>query len=199
MWPWSSVRLPVYVTSSRSWLTCFAASPVPLRNTTLPHLRDGFSRNLVARLKLPHVASTMSEADAEASTTNLALLKGYFPARALPKGAVLELYYSHRKQAVQFQTRVSPIHCAAMHHCVSFFSANTDMFGSRAAHRRNRTHRRRQRSWARCRTAHSPSSCYCPTSATVSKSQQNCERASHLAWLASRAAARSHRVSCHCT
>lgn len=41
---------------------------VPLRNTNLPHLRDGFSRALVARMKLPHVSGAISEEDSEVSS-----------------------------------------------------------------------------------------------------------------------------------
>ena len=34
---------------------------VPLRNTSLPHLRDGFSRALVARMKVPSVAAAFDD------------------------------------------------------------------------------------------------------------------------------------------
>lgn len=49
-------------------LTHAVFATVPLRNTNLPHLRDGFARGLTARLKLPHVSSAMSEADGDVST-----------------------------------------------------------------------------------------------------------------------------------
>lgn len=42
-------------------------SLVPLRNTSLPHLRDGFSRALVARMKVPSVAAAFDEQAGEVS------------------------------------------------------------------------------------------------------------------------------------
>ncbi|ORY75626.1 chalcone-flavanone isomerase-domain-containing protein [Leucosporidium creatinivorum] len=77
---------------------------VPLRNTNLPHLRDGFSRALVARMKLPHVSGALSEEQSESAGTALTELKGYFPGRTLPKGSPLELYFSSKK-TVLFQMR----------------------------------------------------------------------------------------------
>ncbi|KAK4705894.1 hypothetical protein P7C70_g309, partial [Phenoliferia sp. Uapishka_3] len=71
-----------------------AVTIVPLRNTTLPHLRDGFSRALVARLKLPHVASAMSPEETEAASTKLPELRSFFPGKALAKGTPLVCHFS---------------------------------------------------------------------------------------------------------
>lgn len=45
----------------------FAVIITPLRSTTLPHLRDGFARAIVARLKQPHVAASFSPEAGEVS------------------------------------------------------------------------------------------------------------------------------------
>ncbi|KAK4058017.1 hypothetical protein OIO90_000756 [Microbotryomycetes sp. JL221] len=81
---------------------------VPLRSTNLPHLRDGFARGLLARLKLPHVTSSMTEAENQAAPVAITEMRSLFPSRALPKGAPLELFYSASTKQIQFQSRNSP-------------------------------------------------------------------------------------------
>lgn len=58
MSPLSSVR-PVYL-SREAVLNAFVAT-VPLRNTSLGHLRDAFTRALLARLKVPRVAEALND------------------------------------------------------------------------------------------------------------------------------------------
>ncbi|GAA5918316.1 hypothetical protein JCM1841_002168 [Sporobolomyces salmonicolor] len=78
---------------------------VPLRNTSLPHLRDGFSRALVARMKVPSVAAAFDETVSERTGAALVEFKSFFPSRTLVKGAPLELYYSAVDRSVLFQLR----------------------------------------------------------------------------------------------
>ncbi|KAM0793265.1 hypothetical protein ACM66B_000727 [Microbotryomycetes sp. NB124-2] len=80
---------------------------VPLRNTNLPHLRDGFARGLLARLKLPHVTEAMTDAENEAAPAAITEMRSLFPSRTLLKGAPLELYYSAQDRQVQFQSRAA--------------------------------------------------------------------------------------------
>lgn len=85
---------------------------VPLRNTTLPHLRDGFSRALVARMKLPHVAESMDEAQSEVSST-AASSSSLFPFApslyclpSLARHGSLELTYSPSQAAAASLTEL---------------------------------------------------------------------------------------------
>ncbi|GAA5922437.1 Aim18p [Sporobolomyces koalae] len=81
---------------------------VPLRNTSLPHLRDGFSRALVARMKVPAVAAAFDEHASERTGAALVEFKSFFPNGNLAKGAPMELYYSAVNRSVQFQIRETP-------------------------------------------------------------------------------------------
>jgi hypothetical protein len=84
------------------------ALAVPLRNTSLAHLRDGFSRALVARLKNSRVADDLTAASgSEATGAALVDFKSFFPNKNLAKGMPLELYYSAKNRDVTFQLRVS--------------------------------------------------------------------------------------------
>ncbi|SCZ96317.1 BZ3500_MvSof-1268-A1-R1_Chr8-2g10113 [Microbotryum saponariae] len=74
----------------------------PLRTTTLAHLRDGFSRALIARMKLRRVTSTWSEKDGEEALESLSRLKGLFPSRKLNKGSQLSLFYRRQRREVEF-------------------------------------------------------------------------------------------------
>ncbi|SGY38807.1 BQ5605_C003g02076 [Microbotryum silenes-dioicae] len=74
----------------------------PLRTTTLAHLRDGFSRALIARMKLPRVTLTWSEKDGEEALESLSRLKGLFPSRKLDKGSQLRLFYRRQRREVEF-------------------------------------------------------------------------------------------------
>ncbi|GAA5883730.1 hypothetical protein JCM3774_001664 [Rhodotorula dairenensis] len=78
---------------------------IPLRNTSLSHLRDGFSRALVARLKVPRVSRESTEAMSEATGAALVDFKSFFPNKNLAKGMPLELYYSAKNRDVTFQLR----------------------------------------------------------------------------------------------
>ncbi|GAA5825381.1 hypothetical protein JCM10212_006732, partial [Sporobolomyces blumeae] len=78
---------------------------VPLRNTSLPHLRDGFSRALVARMKVPSVAATFDETASERTGAALVEFKSFFPSKSLAKGAPMELFYSAPKRSILFQIR----------------------------------------------------------------------------------------------
>ncbi|GAA6047176.1 hypothetical protein JCM3770_006936 [Rhodotorula araucariae] len=78
---------------------------IPLRNTSLPHLRDGFSRALVARMKVPQVAGAFTDAMNESTGVAMVQFKSFFPSRTLPKGLPLELYYSAKDRSILFQLR----------------------------------------------------------------------------------------------
>ncbi|GAA5846559.1 hypothetical protein JCM5353_005354 [Sporobolomyces roseus] len=81
---------------------------VPLRNTSLPHLRDGFSRALVARMKVPSVAAAFDEQAGERTGAALVAFKSFFPNGNLAKGAPMELFYSAVNRNVLFQIRETP-------------------------------------------------------------------------------------------
>ncbi|BGP36683.1 hypothetical protein JCM10449v2_000584 [Rhodotorula kratochvilovae] len=83
---------------------------IPLRNTSLPHLRDGFSRALVARMKVPHVSDTFTDAMNESTGAAMVQFKSFFPSRTLPKGLPLELYYSAKDRSILFQLRDEKTH-----------------------------------------------------------------------------------------
>ncbi|KAM0755457.1 hypothetical protein T439DRAFT_320150 [Meredithblackwellia eburnea MCA 4105] len=80
-----------------------AVTIVPLRNTSLPHLRDGFYRALIARLKLPQVISSMSPAELEESTSKLTELRSFFSSKSLAKGCPLVLHFDSRRGQVRFE------------------------------------------------------------------------------------------------
>ncbi|GAA6018137.1 hypothetical protein JCM11491_003331 [Sporobolomyces phaffii] len=81
---------------------------VPLRNTSLPHLRDGFSRALVARMKVPSVAAAFDEQAGERTGAALVEFKTFFPNGKLAAGAPMELFYSAVNRSVLFQIRETP-------------------------------------------------------------------------------------------
>ncbi|GAA5887692.1 hypothetical protein JCM6882_001499 [Rhodosporidiobolus microsporus] len=78
---------------------------VPLRNTSLLHLRDAFTRALVARMKIPRVVEQFTEQMNEATGAALVEFKTFFPSRSLNKGSPLELYYSAVDRSVLFQLK----------------------------------------------------------------------------------------------
>ncbi|GAA5995033.1 uncharacterized protein JCM10292_004498 [Rhodotorula paludigena] len=78
---------------------------IPLRNTSLPHLRDGFSRALVARMKNPRVSQEFTDAMNESTGAAMIEFKSFFPGKTLSKGMPLELYYSAVGRSVTFQLR----------------------------------------------------------------------------------------------
>ncbi|GAA5850242.1 hypothetical protein JCM8547_001057 [Rhodosporidiobolus lusitaniae] len=78
---------------------------VPLRNTSLGHLRDAFTRALLARMKVPRVAETMTPETTEQTGAALIEFKSFFPTKSLHKGSPLELYYSAVSRTVQVQAK----------------------------------------------------------------------------------------------
>ncbi|KAL8280982.1 hypothetical protein RQP46_006661 [Phenoliferia psychrophenolica] len=70
-----------------------AVTIVPLRNTSLTHLRDAFSRSLVARLKLAHVSSALTPEEMEAASTHLSELRTLFPGKQLDKGSSMVCHF----------------------------------------------------------------------------------------------------------
>ncbi|KPV78455.1 uncharacterized protein RHOBADRAFT_41001 [Rhodotorula graminis WP1] len=83
---------------------------IPLRNTSLPHLRDGFSRALVARMKVPRVSNEFTDTMNEATGAAMVDFKSFFPSRTVQKGMPLELYYSAKDRSVTFQLRDENTH-----------------------------------------------------------------------------------------
>ncbi|GAA5905215.1 chalcone isomerase domain-containing protein [Sporobolomyces salmoneus] len=82
---------------------------IPLRNTSLPHLRDGFSRALVARMKVPSVAAAFDEQVSERTGAALVEFKSFFPNGKLASGAPMEVYYSAPNRSILFQIRDASI------------------------------------------------------------------------------------------
>lgn len=80
----------------------FAVVIIPLRNTSLTHLRDAFARALVSRLKLPQVTSALTPEENEEAATALSTLQSFFPARALLKGHALNVFLSNSEGSLQF-------------------------------------------------------------------------------------------------
>ncbi|GAA5980672.1 hypothetical protein JCM10908_001728 [Rhodotorula pacifica] len=78
---------------------------IPLRNTSLSHLRDGFSRALVARMKVPRVSNEFTDSMNASTGAALVDFKSFFPNKNLAKGMPLELYYSAKERSVTFQLR----------------------------------------------------------------------------------------------
>ncbi|BGP12720.1 hypothetical protein JCM10213_008858 [Rhodosporidiobolus nylandii] len=77
---------------------------VPLRNTGLTHLRDAFTRAILARMKIPRVVEAFTEEAHEASGAALVEFKSFFPAAMnLKKGQPLTLYYSAVNRSVRFE------------------------------------------------------------------------------------------------
>ena len=93
-------------------LTICSLFKVPQRSTSLPHLRDGFARALVARLKLPFVSNAITDEESEICSSSIIELKGYFANRPLAKGAPLFVFYNGSDKSVQFSllVRHSPSH-----------------------------------------------------------------------------------------
>ncbi|GAA5947012.1 hypothetical protein JCM3765_002116 [Sporobolomyces pararoseus] len=81
---------------------------IPLRNTSLPHLRDGFSRALVARMKVPSVAAAFDDQAGERTGAALVEFKSFFPNGKLASGAPMELFYSAVNRSILFQIRDAP-------------------------------------------------------------------------------------------
>ncbi|KAI5476375.1 lactoylglutathione lyase Glo1 [Pseudohyphozyma bogoriensis] len=77
---------------------------IPLRSTSLTHLRDAFGRALVARIKLPHVADKLSPDALESATAALTDLRNLFPNKALPKGSPCTVLLNGSKGALTFTT-----------------------------------------------------------------------------------------------
>ncbi|RSH78888.1 uncharacterized protein EHS24_001811 [Apiotrichum porosum] len=59
---------------------------VPFRNTDFSHLRDGFTRTLLARQKIQRQQGLLTPADDERIATSLQALKAMFPTGSVPKG-----------------------------------------------------------------------------------------------------------------
>ncbi|GAA5835247.1 hypothetical protein JCM11251_006658 [Rhodosporidiobolus azoricus] len=80
---------------------------VPLRNTSLHHLRDAFTRALIARMKIPRVVEQFTGEMNEQTGAALVEFKSFFPPSSLSKGSPLELYYSAVNRSVLFQLKDS--------------------------------------------------------------------------------------------
>lgn len=81
-----------------------AVQIVPLRSTSLTHLRDGFARAILGRLGAPSAAG--SAQDDEGAFNSLTMLKSFFPARPLAKGTPLSVFGDPSSGALAFY--VSP-------------------------------------------------------------------------------------------
>lgn len=64
---------------------------VPVKNTDHSHLRDGFVRAMLARLKAATAAKTISDEEAEAAGLSIELFRGFFPTGKVPRGKSLLL------------------------------------------------------------------------------------------------------------
>ncbi|BGP04744.1 Altered inheritance of mitochondria protein 18, mitochondrial [Rhodotorula toruloides] len=78
---------------------------IPLRNTSLPHLRDGFTRAITARMQVPRVSNEFTDNMSERTGAALVEFKSFFPSKTLQKGLPLEVYYSARDRTALFQIR----------------------------------------------------------------------------------------------
>lgn len=67
---------------------------VPVRNTDFGHLRDGFTRTLLARQKEARKAGLLSPEDDERVSEAITEFKGCFPTGSVPKGKELLLVRS---------------------------------------------------------------------------------------------------------
>lgn len=80
---------------------------VPVRNTDFAHLRDGFTRTLLARQRTQRQAGTLSPDKDEAITTAIQQLKSLFPAGSVPKGRELVIVRTPDEQlAVEYEGKV---------------------------------------------------------------------------------------------
>ncbi|BGP28815.1 hypothetical protein JCM10296v2_000551 [Rhodotorula toruloides] len=78
---------------------------IPLRNTSLPHLRDGFTRAITARMQVSRVSNEFTDNMSERTGAALVEFKSFFPSKTLQKGLPLEVYYSARDRTALFQIR----------------------------------------------------------------------------------------------
>jgi hypothetical protein len=82
-------------------------TPVPVRNTDFGHLRDGFTRTLLARAKDARKRGELSPEEDERITTAIQQLKAVFPAGSVPKNSVLTLVRTPAGLAVEYEGRVA--------------------------------------------------------------------------------------------
>ena len=66
-------------------------APVPTRSTSYSHLRDGFMRALLARMKLSHSRGTITEEEEEGAQSPLRTFKSIFPNAPLAKHTPLDI------------------------------------------------------------------------------------------------------------
>ncbi|ORY29164.1 chalcone-flavanone isomerase-domain-containing protein [Naematelia encephala] len=71
--------------------TACAVRIVPVRNTDFSHLRDSFTRALLARQKIARAKSEITEEDEARIAESLQTFKSLFPSQSLPKGESLVL------------------------------------------------------------------------------------------------------------
>jgi len=71
--------------------TACAIRIIPTRSTSYSHLRDGFMRALLARMKLSHTRDTITEKEEEAAQSPLRTLKSIFPNTPLAKHTPLDI------------------------------------------------------------------------------------------------------------
>lgn len=79
-----------------------AVTVVPLRSTTLSHLRDAFSRALVQRLKRPEVAAALTLEETEEASQSLNELRSLFPPKNISKGSPLVIHFSGSDNSIRF-------------------------------------------------------------------------------------------------
>ncbi|KAL7421407.1 Altered inheritance of mitochondria protein 18 mitochondrial [Cryptotrichosporon argae] len=87
------------------YASAVAVRIVPVRSTDFAHLRDGFTRALLARQKLARARGELSEADDERLATSMQALKAAFPAGSVPKGKALLLVSSNGSLQISYEGR----------------------------------------------------------------------------------------------
>ncbi|ORX38909.1 chalcone-flavanone isomerase-domain-containing protein [Kockovaella imperatae] len=78
---------------------------VPVRSTDFSHLRDGFTRALIARQKLARTSGSITETEDARITESIQSLKSLFPSQKVPKGHSLSLVRTKGSLAVEYEGR----------------------------------------------------------------------------------------------
>lgn len=89
-----------YLQAAVPSLTFRSRPLVPLRNTSLTHLRDAFARALVSRLKLPQVTSALTPEENEVSHNILMLFPSFFS--NIPPFLFVGSSYSSKHSSILF-------------------------------------------------------------------------------------------------
>ena len=85
------IRISVYPSSCSMIVIAESLFPVPTRSTSYSHLRDGFMRALLARMKLSHTRGSITEEEEEGAQSPLRTLKSIFPNTPLAKHTPLDI------------------------------------------------------------------------------------------------------------